>query len=262
MSPLQTIVILGAGHVAHHLALAFRNAEISVFQVFNRSPERGEELAGQVGAQYISSMESIDPYQDLYVLAVADDAIAPCVARLQVKSGIVVHTSGSVGLDVLDGSSSFTGVFYPLQTFRKYNKMEFSEIPVCIEGSEPEVFNRLATLATRLGSEVYPITSSQRKILHLTAVLAGNFTNYLYAMAETILARHGIPFDLLKPLIRQTAINAETEDIFSRQTGPACREDHAVMAEHVRMLSLEDPLYAEMYQLLSKSIMNHKKKYG
>lgn len=261
MDPINQIVILGAGNVATHLSLALHAKGFSILQIFNRTEEPGRRLARLTGAGYTGSLDKINPDADLYLLAVSDKAVPEMASKLKVNQGIVAHTSGSVGMDVLQTASVNTGVFYPLQTFREGKPVSFEGIPLCIEGNKPLVEKRLVKLAEQLSRNVRVINSEQRKMLHLTAVFAGNFTNYLYSIAEDLLLQYNIPFDLLKPLIEQTAENIRHSDLFSLQTGPAVREDSDIIEKHLELLK-EQEAYREIYDLISKQIIQHKKRHG
>ena len=115
-------------------------------------------------------------------------------------------------------------------------------------------------MATKLSTSVTSIDSEKRKILHLAAVFACNFPNFLYSVAEEILVDKELPFDLLRPLIVETAskiIETSPEDV---QTGPAIRDDQKTMDDHMRMLE-EYPGYRDVYQMLTKLLIDKSTKY-
>jgi len=202
MMPIQHIILLGAGNVATHLARTFAKKGYHILQVYNRTAKRGRKLANRVGAGYVELPEHLDPDADLYILAVSDSVIGEIAGKMRVNRGLVVHTSGSVSIDQLATASPNYGVFYPLQTFRKDKRISFDRVPVCIEANSPESEKALFHLATRISSHVHLINSEQRKVLHLAAVFAGNFSNFMYSIAEDILQPYWILFELLRPLIR------------------------------------------------------------
>ena len=261
MDQIKHIVLFGAGNVATHLSKALVGKGFSVVQLFNRTEDTGKRLARLIGASYTGSLQKVEQDADLYILALSDTAIPEMTSRLRVRRGIVVHTSGSVGMEALQHTASQTGVLYPLQTFHKGKRISFDRIPVCVEGNLPAVEKALVGLAEQLSSNVHVINSEQRQILHLTAVFAGNFTNYLYAIAEDLLLQYNIPFELLKPLIKKTAANIRHADLFSLQTGPAIREDTAIMDKHLKLLE-DHKDYQEIYDLISKRIIQHKLRHG
>ena len=254
---IQNVVIIGAGNLATHLALALHRKGINVIQILNRTRSAGEKLARRVRAGFNDDFSAADFRADLFILAVSDSAIGEVADRLRLEDQLLVHTSGSVDMSVLAGASSGIGVFYPLQTFSKEQRINFSNIPVCIEANTRENEDKLLQLARLISTKVQLLSSPQRKVLHMTAVFAGNFSSFMYTIAEDLLKKHGIPFSLLKPLIMQTAANAKHEDVFSRQTGPAVRGDTRILDEHLEMLA-KHGVYMEIYDLISKSIIKHK----
>jgi len=255
------VVIIGAGNLAAHLSLALVHQGIEIIQVVNRSSVHGRKLAGKLGCSFTSMFDQVDPTADLYVLAVSDRAIIPVAAALKLKDAFVVHTSGTVAMDLLAPFASRYGVLYPLQTFSKRSRILFSRIPICIEAGDRESGEQLKQLAEKLSSSVHFMDHRQRMLLHLAAVFACNFTNFMYTVSEDLLRGSGISFDLLRPLIEQTARNARHDDIFRLQTGPAVREDMAVINAHQALLDKREE-YLEIYNLISKRIINHKKKHG
>lgn len=261
MNQIRNIVILGAGNVGTHLSKSLFAKGFNIVQLYNRTEEKGMKLARLLETSYSGSIDEINPAADLYMMALSDSSIPEIASRLKVREGLVVHTSGSVGMDVLNNTSRHIGVFYPLQTFREMKRVSFSNIPICIEGNLPGVEKKLDWFARQLSSNVHVINSEQRKMLHLTAVFAGNFTNYLYTIAQDLLLQYEIPFELLKPLIKQTAANVRHSDLFSLQTGPAVREDTAIIEEHLKLLE-NQVAYKKIYDLISKQIIKHKHKHG
>lgn len=254
---INSVVVVGAGNLATSLALAMYHKGIKVLQVMNRTKGRGEKLAKRVSAKFTDDFRKADFSADLFILAVSDSAISGLAGCLGLTRQLLVHTSGSTGISCLEGRSENYGVLYPLQTFSVSRPSGFSGVPLCIESNSREGEEKLLSLGRRMGGNVHLITSAQRKVLHMTAVFASNFSNFMYAIAEDLLLKHDIPFSLLRPLILQTARNSRHEDIFKRQTGPAIREDGIVMDEQMEMLS-KDEDYREIYELISKSIIKYK----
>jgi predicted short-subunit dehydrogenase-like oxidoreductase (DUF2520 family) len=256
---IRNVVIVGAGNLATSLALAMHRQGINVLQVLNRTRCRGEKLAKRVSADFSGDFRKADFSADLYLIAVSDSAITEVAMNLGLTNQLLVHTSGSTDISCLKEASGNYGVFYPLQTFSGPKPSGLRGVPLCIEANTRMNEQTLLGLARRLSENVHVINSAQRKVLHMTAVFASNFSNFMYSIAEDILVKHDIPFGLLKPLILQTARNTGHEDIFKRQTGPAVREDIKVMDEHREMLAKYEE-YMEIYDLISKSIIKHKKR--
>jgi predicted short-subunit dehydrogenase-like oxidoreductase (DUF2520 family) len=242
------IVILGTGNLAKHLYTAFvRSKHVDVVQVVGRNQT---ELGYFSEHATISNDFSSLVDADVYLIAVKDDAIGEVSKYLSDKKGVVAHTSGAVGLTALQATNK--GVFYPLQTFTKGKAVDFSAIPICIEAEEKNYLETLRELAASISENVHHIDSEQRKKLHLAAVFANNFTNYLYRIGEELCLDEGLSFDLLKPLIMETAHKIQTMSPKEAQTGPARRNDVQSMQGHLELLNKKE--HIALYKLLSQAI--------
>ena len=191
---------------------------------------------------------------DLYIIAVSDRAVGDVAAELADVSGLVVHTAGSVPMDVLPQKRR--GVLYPLQTISRTRELSASHIPLYVETAQSDDMAMLQLLAQSMGTVAQPMDSERRRYLHLAAVFCNNFVNRLYGMAGDILSEHGIPFTAMLPLIRETAEKVQHLTPRQAQTGPAVRWDEAVMREQLALL--RDGTQRQVYQLLSQSIHDDK----
>jgi predicted short-subunit dehydrogenase-like oxidoreductase (DUF2520 family) len=256
---IQKIVILGTGNVATHLGQSFRRAGLDVIQVYGRRRSAAARLAGLLGASYTSDLSELNPESDLYLIAVSDDAIASVAEAFPLQDKLLAHTSGSIGLDALSPAGSHSAVFYPLQTFSTGRETDISRVPFCLETKLDADLQKLQGLAARLTTHVYHISSEHRRLLHLAAVFACNFTNHMYAVAEEMITAQGLPFDMLCPLITETAAKALAASPRAAQTGPAVRQNKGVMAKHLELLS-GHPDYQKIYEIVSQSIINLQEK--
>ncbi|MFT3796062.1 Rossmann-like and DUF2520 domain-containing protein [Flavobacterium sp.] len=247
------IVVIGSGNVAHHLISAFlQSTEIELVQVFARDRNALRQFSGSFA---ITNNLNELAQADLYLIAVSDDAIGPVSMQIQKENGLVAHTSGGVSIDGL-ASHHRRGVFYPLQTFSKNKTVDFRSIPICLEATTPGDYQLLEKVARSISDSVHAIDSNQRKALHVSAVFANNFTNHLYKIAGDICAENQIPFDILKPLIQETAQKILTLSPAEAQTGPARRHDATTIQRHLDFLT-DNP--KKIYQLLTQSIQNDQK---
>ena len=174
------------------------------------------------------------------------------------KDRLILHTAGGIAMDIFKkhGFSKY-GVLYPLQTFSKTKDLDISSVPFCIEANNEENHNLIFQLAQLLSNKIYAIDSEQRKTLHLAAVFVCNFPNYLYKIAKKLTDQHQIDFDILKPLIQETAKKIAHHSPESVQTGPAVRNDQNVIKNHLDLLAdFKD--YQDIYQLLTNSIIKDK----
>jgi predicted short-subunit dehydrogenase-like oxidoreductase (DUF2520 family) len=257
LQPLK-VVLIGSGNVATHLGTALKAAGSEITTVHSRNAASAKLLAKKLGAKATTSLSRIGKSPSFIVIAVKDDAIASVVKALNVKESIVVHTSGTTPMSVLKKFPQY-GVFYPLQTFSKSLEPDFSDIPVCIEAGDTSTLLSLSTIAETISESVYNLDSAQRERVHLAAVFANNFTNHLYAVAEDLLNEEGLPFDLLRPLISETALKVLDHSPAEAQTGPAVRNDRKVMQRHLSLLGKRPDLQL-MYKEFSAAIQKRAKK--
>ena len=254
------IALIGTGNVAWHLAQAFTAAGHQIAAVVSRTASAGEEFARSfAGMQHVQLQDLKKISLDVIILAVPDATLRGVAANMEVSPGtIVVHTSGSQPLEVLDTiTGARTGVFYPVQTFTKYKPVNFYQVPVLLEGKDETTVEVLTSLANSISGKVQITDSASRKQLHLAAVFACNFTNHLFGISQAILTSGNLPPDLLQPLIRETISKSETNNPFDVQTGPATRHDENVIQEHLQ--SLKDyPAWQELYRTLTRSIQEQK----
>ncbi|KQS35847.1 Rossmann-like and DUF2520 domain-containing protein [Pedobacter sp. Leaf194] len=249
----MNIVLLGSGNVATHLALALRAIGENIVQVFSPNLINAKALADRVDSAYINNLAQINTDADLYIISVKDDAIVEVARKLADVNGLVVHTSGTTDIKVLSTEVKHAGVFYPLQTFSRTKSVDFKTIPLCLEANEASQLELLQLLATRLSNKVYQLDGEKRKVLHLAAVFACNFTNHVYALASQILNANGLHFDIIRPLIAETADKVMADLPENVQTGPAIRQDEGTINKHLTMLA-DLPELQEIYQTLSDSI--------
>jgi predicted short-subunit dehydrogenase-like oxidoreductase (DUF2520 family) len=250
-----SISIIGSGNVAQHLIKAVsKSANLELVQVFARTKENLESL---VEPSKIISDYTAFKAADLYLIAVSDNAIAEVSNHLLFNNQLVAHTSGSCALTDLNGNNR-RAVFYPLQTFSKNKAVDFSIVPICLEAEQTDDYQVLEQVAHSISNAVFSIDSEQRKSLHVAAVFVSNFVNHLYQLGNELCDTYKVPFDILKPLITETANKIQTLSPQEAQTGPAKRNDTITINKHLALLTDEN--HKEIYKILTKSIIDHGKK--
>lgn len=257
---IKTVSFAGSGNVASNLAPALKRAGLVIRNVCSRNLHHASALAAIVNALPVESLEDLRMDTDLLILALPDKAIPDIAIDLRRSGrfkGIVAHTSGSLSLDVISRQGLQGGVFYPLQSFTKHSSPDIAKVPFCIEGTSSEIEIALAAVARKLSSDVRFLDSLQRASIHLAAVFANNFTNYMYAVADCLLENCDVNPDILLPLIQETALRLKGGDAAQLQTGPAVRADWPTIDQHLELLK-QNPELAEVYKLISSHIVKLK----
>lgn len=250
------IVIIGSGNVAQHLISAFKKSQdIEIVQVFSRKKNLDDKL---IPPERVTNDIYTIKEADLYIISVTDNAITEVSGNLSLRDKLVVHTSGTTSMDILNDKNR-KGVFYPLQTFTKGKEVDFKEIPICLEAQNEEDYILLQKVAKSISEKAIKISSEQRKAIHVSAVFVCNFVNHLYQIGNEICLQNNIPFEILHPLIEETADKIKSLSPIEAQTGPAKRNDTETINAHLNFLSNETQ--KEIYKLLTKSIIDtHVKK--
>ncbi|ESU20239.1 hypothetical protein FEDK69T_27510 [Flavobacterium enshiense DK69] len=247
-----TVNIIGSGNVSQHLISVFQKTESIVLQqVFSRKKENINHL---VSDDKITTLYSDIKPADITIISVTDDAIAEVSEQLPFENQLVVHTSGSAGLDTLSAKNR-RGVFYPLQTFSKTKSVDFKVVPICLETENDPDFAILENLAKAISDKVFKINSGQRQSLHVAAVFSCNFVNHLYQLGKEICDENQVPFEILMPLILETADKIKMLSPLEAQTGPAKRNDQKTIEKHLSFL--EDENKKTIYELLTQSIQKY-----
>lgn len=251
----KNIVIIGAGNMAWHLGQQFIKAGHKIVEVYNRSKIPGQELAVELDADFVDRPENLTRKADIYIIAVSDHGIDDIILGLQMDKQIVAHTSGAVPMTGMERISLNHGIFYPLQTLTKGTPADFSVVPIFIEGANERVEQVLTELAHTISKNVQILDSRKRRALHVAAVFANNFTNYLYHISSDILRKEKLDFSLLYPLMQETLAKLKGHSPLEVQTGPAKRGDYRTVGEHLNYLQGHDA-YREIYLVLSEGIMS------
>jgi len=253
------ICLIGAGNLATQLGMALSEKGHQIVQVWSRTAKSASDLASKLGCEYTTEITSIKTDTDIYLLAVSDSAIETVLSMRVWDATPVVHTAGSIPMNILSPYAVNFGVFYPFQTFSIGKRIDFDRIPVCIEANTPYNLELLKELGRSVSRDIRILDSRQRRQIHLAAVFVCNFVNHFYAIGEAILDEAGIGFEILKPLILETASKVTSQSPASAQTGPAARDDKKVIAQHLELLK-HHPDLQNLYALISERIIQTHKK--
>jgi len=249
------IALIGSGNVASVLGrLIAKNEHHSICQVISREIEHAQILASELGAVAGDFNNTPDGTADLFIIAISDSALENFFVKGNLNEKCVVHTAGSVGIDILNQYSNSYGVLYPLQSLRKEVK-EIPTIPFLIDGNNEKSLEYIEAFAKSVSPIVQYANDEERLKLHAAAVIVSNFTNHLYAIAEDFCIKENVAFDTLHPLIAETANRLQYFSPAQVQTGPAIRKDIHTLDKHLRLFTAH-PKLRTMYMRLTDSIMN------
>lgn len=253
----KRVVILGAGRVSTHLTPALMKAGYRVVQVWSRTEVSARALATPLGISYTDNLDAVVSDADVYIACVSDGALPDVTAKIVLranKAALFLHTAGSVEMNIWQCSGAVHyGILYPLQTFSKERIVDIHEVPFFVEAANEQSMERLEVLALSLSNKVFRADSKCRERLHVAAVFACNFTNAMYDVAQVLLAKYDIPFEVLLPLIDETAAKVHMLSPHDAQTGPAVRGDKSVIEKHLSTLS-HDEILSGIYVQISDYI--------
>lgn len=254
----KNICFIGAGNLATHVAEELQRNGHKIAQVYSRTESAAQALAAKLNTGYTTKTGSITKEADLYFIALKDSVITGVLDQIDLEGKLLIHCSGSLPLSILEKYSSNIGVFYPLQTFSKSRTLDFKKIPVFIEANTKKNEKILIALGNGISGKVSVLESERRKSLHIAAVISCNFVNHFYAIASEYLLSKHISFDVIRPLIEETASKVQEMMPKDAQTGPAIRFDTNIIENHLQELE-EFPSYQELYNSISKSIFEYHK---
>ena len=269
------IVFLGSGNVATHLSQALNHSmSDDVVQVYSPTAENAKSLAELLSCGYCTDINDVDVNADIYICSVKDSVQRQVWLALKkhfndsnvtLAEKIVVHTAGALAMDGEDGLSGVfpnCGVVYPVQSFSKQRSVNLSHTPFLIEATIPSTLEKPRRLVATVSDRCYEATTRQRNALHPAAVFASNFANHMYAIAHRLMEKNGLPFEILIPLIQETAQKVTEVTPVAAQTGPAVRGDEAVMSKQEKGLNEDgNETELEIYRLVSQNIQKYRDEF-
>lgn len=250
------VTIIGSGNVASWLAYAMNKSMVRVNQVYGRTLASAAQVAALCHAEPVTRLADLSPDSDCYVFSLKDDAYGEVLSAMPFPMPCAVHTAGSLPQSILEGFARHYGVMYPFQTISKTADFEHLKVPLCIEGKDAESLQLVRNLANMLSSQVNEVDGEQRAMLHVAAVFACNFSNALYDISYQLLTAAGIDWQVMLPLLQQTIDKTAVMTPKEAQTGPAVRNDQAIMEKHLQRLPSEE--MRQIYKMLSDYIVNRR----
>ena len=247
------IAIIGGGNVATHFFKSL--GEPIVKKIFVRKKKENEHLPLALLSES-KDLRTLD--LSIIIIAVLDDQIINVLTNYHFHPNhIILHTAGSVDIDVINQRHSKSGVIYPLITMSKEDIIDYKQMPLLIEGNSESDLLLITRLAESISQRVTYFDSQERKIVHLAAVIANNFTTSLLLDVERILKKNNLDKHLLLPLMKQTLHKAFSIGGIKSMTGPAVRNDQRVIDAQLDLLS-HYPETLDLYQFFTHRIKKSK----
>ena len=249
-------IIIGAGKLAWHLGPALKKAGFRIIQIYSRTLSSAAAFGLHIDVPWTTDVNILKEDAELVIFCITDRALEDLLPQILLKNVFMIHTAGSVPSNVFEKWTSDFGVLYPLMTFTKTRSIDFRTVPVCIEANNKENEDRLKNIAEKISDNVSVVNFENRKIMHMAAIFACNFTNHMYRTAYDILSLHEFDFGILKPLIIETAHKVLEMSPHEAQTGPASRHDKNILCTHQLMLQAQ-PEWQKIYTFVSECIFHH-----
>ena len=257
------VLVIGSGNIAWHIVSHLSFFKRFDITVYNRTlTPHLKQLQKEFKVTIVTDWKKINKESELFFICTPDSAISSIAAKIKKlkPKGFVMHTSGTTPLKTIINTSKNIGVFYPLQTFSFGQSVYWPEVPVFIEAGDSKALHFMNSFAKLFSNTVVKLDSAQRLKLHLAAVIAGNFSNAVYAAANSFIDKEigKEHFKYLIPLIVTTAKKTRSISPIEAQTGPAARGDKKTQKQHLQLLK-KYPDLKKIYKSLSKLIEKQQK---
>jgi len=175
---------------------------------------------------------------DVLVIATPDDAVLQVAAAvLPDPTTVVLHLSGSLGLDVLAPHPRRAALhpLVPLPNAEVGARRLTGGVTFAVAG-DPVA----RQMAESLGGRVVEVADADRALYHAAACVATNHVVALLGQVERIAAAAGLPFDAFLELARAAVEDVDRLGPRRALTGPAARGDWATLGRHGRALPPEE----------------------
>jgi len=248
------VSFIGSGNTATVMGRLCKQKGHQIQDIIARKEEGGKQLAGELGGNYVSFKEKPGAETDIVIVALADNCLPEALSGFNFNTTPVVHTAGACNINVVQHASQNYGVLYPLQSLRK-EMNTIPPIPFLIEANNDQTLKFIYDFGHSLSDDVVAQNADERLRLHAAAVIVNNFTNYLFGVAEKFCRDENVDFNLLKPIIKETADRIQHYSPADVQTGPALRSDITTLDKHLRLLN-DHPKLRTLYMRMTDGIMN------
>lgn len=262
-----TLNLVGAGHVGRALGRLFHaRAVFSVQDVLTRTPASAHAAVAFIGAgRVVEGMADLRPAA-VWMLAVADDQIAP-VARTLLQAGVidqgatVFHCSGAKAsneLAPLANAGARVASVHPVRSFADPEAVaaNFDGTFCGVEG-DADALALLLPAFTAIGARTVALDPAAKTVYHAASVFA---SNYLVTVLDAALRAYqaaGIPpevaRELARPLAGETLANVLRLGPELALSGPIARGDAATVARQQAAVSAWDAPAGQLYEALASA---------
>ena len=273
---MMNIAFIGCGRVGTSLAKYFKDRDLNVIGMNDRTASVGQDSAEFVGVPFFADRAELISSADVIFLTVSDGAIqivwneikSEC-SSAQLCGKTFVHCSGALSSAIFssgDENSLHIAVvsLHPAQAFcDKYES--YKTLPQTVFTAEynipPNMPNRITELLALLGNRYAVIDAASKAKYHAANVMASNLMVALFSLAQQALSECGISEEvsrsLLGSLASGNAQNILQNGVVKALTGPIDRGDAATVAKHLQVLTGET---LDIYKHLSLELVNIAKK--
>jgi predicted short-subunit dehydrogenase-like oxidoreductase (DUF2520 family) len=193
----------------------------------------GYEVLGALGRDDVVSDAAVGA--DVVVIATPDAAVAATAAAIDpVATTVVLHLSGSLGLDVL-GRHPRRGGLHPLVPLPDPDRGAVrlrSGVAFAVAG-DPVA----RSMALALGGQVVEVDDRSRAAYHAAASIAANHVVALMGQVERVAGEAGLPLAVFSGLVGAALEDAMALGPAAALTGPAARGDWETIARHRAVLA-------------------------
>ena len=265
MTPLR-VGVIGAGRVGAVLAAALRARGHTIVSVAGESDASTRRAAELLPGVPMAKPTAVARDCDVLLLTVPDDMLDNVVTQLTASGAIhegqlVVHTSGSHGLRVLDPATRVGArpvALHPAMTFSG-TAIDLDRLADCVFGvtAGPDERVWAEEVVAELGGTVMWVPEELRGLYHAGLAHGANHLVTLVTQAMELLGAAGAadPAAILRPLLQAALDNALAEGD-SALTGPIVRGDVNTVRAHLAELARTAPDTLPSYVALARATLD------
>lgn len=253
------IAVVGAGRLARAL---LRTLPGRIALVVPRATTKVDAVLRELAGERLASMADLATAPVGVVwLAVSDDAIATVASAMATLrdswEGVhVLHSSGALPTSLLDplaARGAITVALHPNAAFTGDDAVP-TGLVWSVASDDPDASTFARTLLAPVAPRLIAIEDDARALYHAAASTASNYSVTLFAVAQELYRRAGMPEMMARSVVEQFMIGSarRCSELGPREalTGPIARGDEDVVdrqSEAVRRVAVE---FAELFEAL------------